>query len=125
MDSLSREQIAFKTLTWLASSTLSPHQEDNKTFPSFVLNMLHRLVLAEEHVTGRKSGMRIFLRMDVSVFQINEQFQYYVNELTRSHQTGLFMHWDKIGKMDLCIQDLSKVLHFVAYDHYVNKGFDK
>lgn len=115
--SLTREQVATKKLTWLASSSLSPHQEDSdRSFSSFVLNMLYRLVRAEELVTQRKSCMRIFVRMDVSVVERHGRFQYYVNELTRSHQTGLFLHWDTAGKMDLCIQDLSKVLHLIAYE---------
>ena len=58
--------------------------------------------------------MRLFVRMDVSVFQRQGEFHYMVNELTRSHQTGLFLHWDG-GRMDFCIQDLAKILHFKTY----------
>jgi len=57
--------------------------------------------------------MRPFLQMDVSVFQRDRKFYYMVNELTWSHQTGLFLHWDH-GKMDHCIQDLVKALHYIA-----------
>ena len=58
--------------------------------------------------------MRFFLRMDISVFQTQGKFHYNVNELTRSHQSALFMQWG-VGKMDFLIQDLAKVLHFVAF----------
>jgi len=62
--------------------------------------------------------MRIFVRMDVTVFKFKGEFHYSINELTRSHQSGLFM--DKSGgKMDFAIQELEKVLHFITYkdDH--------
>jgi hypothetical protein len=58
--------------------------------------------------------------MDVSVFERGRKFYYFVNELTRSHQAGLFLHWDAAGKMEMCIQDLAKVLHFVSYERYLN-----
>ncbi len=67
--------------------------------------------------------MRIFVRMDITVFLHQGKFQYMVNELTRSHQTGLFMHWDNTGSMDYLFQDLANVLHFIAYNdrtHRVN-----
>jgi hypothetical protein len=51
--------------------------------------------------------------MDVSVFQRDGKFHYMINELTRSHQTALFLHWDH-GRMDHCIQDLVKALHFIC-----------
>jgi hypothetical protein len=103
-------------MPWLASKTLSPHQEDiENTLPRFILDMLYRTVLAEEHFSKRRSCMRIFVRMDISVYQQQGQFHYMVNELTRSHQSALFLQYDN-GKMDLCIQDLATVLHFVAYN---------
>lgn len=116
------EQQAAGKLTTLACSNLSPLQEGQPeaSLVHFVLNMLYRLVLADEHYTARTSCMRIFLRMDISVFERNGQFHYFINELTRSHQTGLFLHWDKIGKMDFCIQDLANILHFYTYDRLIN-----
>jgi hypothetical protein len=111
-------------MPWLAATTLSPHQEDsNDTLQRFVLETLHRLIIAEEHITNRPSTMRIFVRMDISVFRNEGCFQYYINELTRSHQTGLFCHWDVAGRMDLCIQDLAKVLHYVTYQRLWNRRF--
>jgi len=113
--SLTFEERKAGTVPWLASRDLSPLQEEEeKVLPRFVLDMLYRLVTAEEFITGRRSCMRIFVRMDISVFQRKGGFNYMVNELTRSHQTALFLHWGN-GRMDLCIQDLAKVLHFVAH----------
>jgi len=113
--SLTADQRAAGTMPWLASKSLSPHQEDrDQSLTRFVLNMLYRLVLAEEIIIQRRSCMRIFTRMDIAVIQKKGSFHYTINELTRSHQTGLFFQWDS-GKMDFCIQDLAKVLHYVAY----------
>ena len=104
-----------------AAETLSPLDEDLKnTLPRFVLNMLYRLVIAEEHLTKRRSCMRIFVRMDVAVYKKDNNFHYAINELTRSHQAGLFWHW--IGTpMDYCFQELERVLHFVAYNEDVER----
>ena len=75
--------------------------------------MLSRAVLAQEFYLKKESCMRIFARMDISVYQRNGKFHYFVNELTSSHNTALFLEWDH-GSMDYAIQDLSKALHFVA-----------
>jgi hypothetical protein len=108
-------------MPWLAGNTLSPHQEDiDKTLPQFVLNMLSRVITAEEHFTKRRSCMRLFVRMDVSVFQRQREFHYIINELTRSHQTALFQQWDS-GSMEMCIQDLAKTLHYVTYQDVVER----
>jgi len=63
--------------------------------------------------------MRIFTRMDVTVLRHEEKFHFVVNELTRSNEAGLFLHWDR-GEMDLCIQDLAKVLHFISFTDAVD-----
>ena len=101
------------------ATSLSPHEEDDleQTLCYFVLNMLYRLIMAEEFITKRSSCMRIFVRMDISVCQHDGKLHYMVNELTRSHQTGLFMQtqWDHLGKMDLCLEELKNVLHFIVY----------
>jgi len=65
--------------------------------------------------------MRIFVRMDIAVFLHEGKFQYTVNELTRSHQTGLFMHWDNTRGMDYLFQDLANVLHFIASNDRVKR----
>jgi hypothetical protein len=99
------------------ATSLSPHEEDDleQTLVYFVLNMLYRLIIAEEFITKRSSCMRIFVRMDISVCQHNGKLHYVVNELTRSHQTSLFMQWDDLGRMDLCLEELKNLLHFIVY----------
>lgn len=124
LSSLTQEEMNSRTMPNLAATSLSPHEEDvENTLPQFILNMLYRLIVAEEHITNRPSTMRIFVRMDISVYKNEGKFHYFINELTRSHQTGLFMHWDISGRMELCIQELEKVLHFVAYQRQFNKNF--
>ena len=113
--STAKDQRTSDMLLGLASGTLSLHEEDtNNTLQQFALNMLYRLILAEEHFSKRPSCMRIFVRMDISVLQTEGKFHYMINELTHSHQTGLFLHWGG-SNMDYSIQDLANVLHFVAH----------
>ena len=64
--------------------------------------------------------MRIFVWMDVSVYQHKKKFQFYINELTRSHQTSLFMQWGS-GNMDLGLQDMANILHFVTHTDMVDR----
>jgi hypothetical protein len=120
--SLTQEDRKSNNRTWLAANSLSPHKVPiENSLPEYALNLLSRLVAAEEFYTKRRSCMRIFVRMDISVFQREGKFHYMVNELTRSHQTGLFMHWDRMGHMDSLILDLANVLHFVAYNDRVKR----
>jgi hypothetical protein len=67
----------------------------------------------EEVIIGRRSPMRIFVRMDVSGYQSEKKFEYVINELTRSHQTALFLKWDS-GRMDHLFTELANSLHFLA-----------
>lgn len=87
------------------------------TYPDFVLSMLGKLVLAEERRYKRFSGLRIFARMDVSVFRHSEtgKYQYFVNEVGRAHSTHLFHNYvDESGIGDHMITNLVKLLHYSA-----------
>lgn len=98
----------------LASAALSPYQvEIDSSIRHYALKMLDRLIIADEFHMKRRSCFRIFVRMDISVFQCKGKFQYMVNELTSSQHTALFLDWAH-GEMDYCIQDLSKTLHFAT-----------
>ena len=99
-----------------SADSFSPHQEviNDESFTSFTLNMLSRLVVAEEHFSKRRSCMRTFVRMDISVYQRDGMFHYMINELTRSHQTVLFMHWGGVA-MVACLEEVSRVLYYVTY----------
>lgn len=98
----------------LASSTVSVHQvEFEGSVPHYALTLLSRLVIADEFYRKQRSSFRIFVRMDISVYQHNGRFRYMVNELTSSQYTGLFLDWPK-AQMDFCLQDLTKTLHYVA-----------
>lgn len=104
-----------KTTTWLTAPELSQAQVDlEKIVERFALNMLTKLIPADEFITKQRSGMRIFLRMDISVFLADGKPHFFVNELTRDHCTGLFQAWDVNFKNELLMQELAKVLHFTT-----------
>jgi hypothetical protein len=112
---LTPEDLVTKKMPWLASPNISPHQVVlENSLEQFALNMLSRIILAQEFYMKRRSCMRLFVRMDISVFQQDGMFHYMVNELTSSQHTALFMEWG-LDHMDFCIQDLAKSLHFVAH----------
>jgi hypothetical protein len=105
----------FTEKTWLNAPELSKAQIDpEKTFELFALKMLSKLIPAEEFITNRESGMRIFVRVDASIFLAEEETHFIVNELTRSHNTDMFNHWDEAFKNELLVQELAKVLCFVS-----------
>ena len=61
-------------------------------FEHYALTILGKILLLEERQTGRMSGLRMFCRLDVSVFreQATGKHSFFVNEITRAHSTGLF-----------------------------------
>jgi hypothetical protein len=106
-----------KTRTWLVAPELSPAQMDpDKLVERFAVRMLTKLIPADEFITKRRSGTRIFLRMDISVFLADGKPHFFVNELTRDHYTGLLQAWDVNGKNEIVIQELAKVLHFITIE---------
>jgi hypothetical protein len=118
---LTSEDRKVKKMPWLASSTVSPHQVDpEESLPYYALKMLSRLIIADEFYMKRRSDFRIFIRMDISVFQKEGKFHYMVNELTSSQHTALFMEWGH-RNMDYCLRDLSLTLHFVAQEEFSNR----
>jgi hypothetical protein len=105
-----------KKMPGLASSTISPHEVDlEESLPYFALKMLSRLVTVDEFYMKRRSDFRIFVRMDISVFQREGKFEFMVNELTSSQHTTLFLEW-RARNMDHCIWDLGLTLHFAAQE---------
>jgi hypothetical protein len=76
--------------------------------------MLTKLVPADEFITKQRSGMRIFLRMDISIFLADGTPRFFVNELTREHCTSLFQAWDRASRTEVMIQEFAKLLHFAA-----------
>jgi hypothetical protein len=82
--------------------------------------MLGKLILAEERCSGRFSALRIFCRIDVSVFRdcsgdvdldSDSGFKYVVNEVDRTLNTCLYYAMNKPGgAADMMFVHLSKIL---------------
>jgi hypothetical protein len=103
-------------MPWLVASAISPHEVDlEKSLPFFALILLSRVILAEEFYLKRRSCFRIFVRMDISVYQQEGKFHYMVNELTSSQHTALFTDWG-LSNMDFCIQKIAKSLHLISQE---------
>lgn len=79
--------------------------------------MLSKLIPAEEFITHRRSGMRVFVRVDASVFLAEGEPHFVLNELTRSHNTDMFNHWDLFYKNELLVQELAKALCFLTIEN--------
>jgi len=91
--------------------------EDQSTeWQEYVLGMVSKLIQAEEHTSGILSGLRVYCRLDVSVFwdEIGNRHQFFTNEITRGHCSGLFSHWDKENRMMTVFKSMSKSLHFLV-----------
>ena len=65
--------------------------DPERSYEKYVLDMLGKMVLAEEAQYGAVSGLRLFGRWDVSVcrHKATGKYQYFVNEVTRSWDTCL------------------------------------
>lgn len=88
--------------------------DPERSYEKYVLDMLGKMVLAEEAQYGAVSGLRLFGRWDVSVcrHKATGKYQYFVNEVTRSWDTCLFHHHsDPEGMGDFLLSHLAKLLH--------------
>lgn len=73
--------------------------------------------MAEEvRYLGHFSTLRLFCRMDVSVFfdKQSKTYRYVVNEVTRAYLCGMFAHWDLNGHGETLCRALSGSIHYVA-----------
>lgn len=102
----------------LGGSHLSVTFYDDKTsFDRFALRTLAKLIKAEEFTISQPSGLRIFVRLDVSVFVKSgaNECQFVVNEVTRGHNVGFWSAWCTDKEMDTMLQELSYTLFFLTY----------
>ena len=82
---------------------------------NYVLNILARVISLEEKRIGRMSGLRVFCRMDVSVYRTTSgDHRYFVNEITRTHGTALFPKWDSNNRLGYLFKSMSNVLHYIS-----------
>ena len=98
-------------------SEVGLYEYDNidSSLDNFALNILARVVALEERVMGRMSGLRVFCRLDVSVYQEkNGDHKYFVNEITRTHGAALFPQWDSKKRLDSLFTNLSDTLHYIS-----------
>ena len=82
----------------------------------FALQILARVVLLEEKRFMRVSSMRVFCRMDISIFckQDNGRHYYFVNEITWTHSAALFPQWDTNSRLNNLFSHISNILHYLA-----------
>jgi hypothetical protein len=66
-----------------------------KAFQHFITQTYRGLIQADESILkiGRLSDLRVFCRLDVSVFRNKGSYSYFINEVEASHGTGLFLHY--------------------------------
>jgi hypothetical protein len=96
--------------------SMEDFDDPKNMFEHYALMILGKTILLEERVTGRMSGLRVFCRLDISVFREREtgKHSFFVNEITRSHGTALFVEWITHGLTDPFFHHLSDILHLVA-----------
>jgi hypothetical protein len=89
---------------------------EESNFNIYVLQMLSRIIQLEERKMGRMSGLRIFVRLDVSIYLEKKtgKHKYFVNEITRSHGAALFSKWDSKGQLHQLYTHMSKTLQIIA-----------
>jgi len=97
-------------------------EEEMARFVQFVEETVKGLVELEERKNGRRSGLRVFCRLDVGVFEdVKERGEgggrredfYVVNKVTRSHGCGLFMR-HAAGETESLIEILGNMLAAMA-----------
>ena len=104
-------------VTWLYSNQESLTQiSQEQGFVDWVLTMLGRLVDADEYLSGHASGLRTFVRLDVGVYRnaSTGDFQYFINEMSKGINVGLYMQWVNDLDQHFFFSELSHTLHFLA-----------
>jgi hypothetical protein len=94
-------------------------------YEKFVLDMMGKMVLAEEHQYGMVSGLRVFARWDVSVFRNVDscKYEYFVSEITRSWSTCLFQpEASPTGMGNLMLLHLAKLLHHLSVTKFLKNS---
>jgi hypothetical protein len=89
--------------------------DNNHGYEKYLLEMLGKMVLAEEAQYGAVSGLRLFGRWDISVFRHRDtgKYKYFVNEVTRSWDTCLFhLYAEPKGITDFFFLHLAQLLHY-------------
>jgi len=82
--------------------------------------MLGKLIIAEEQCSGRVSSLRIFCRLDISLYRDisrdgGQGYKYVVNEVNRTFSTCLFYnHSQPNGMGDGLFWHLAQALQHVA-----------
>lgn len=87
----------------------------DSSLEKYALDILGRVIALEEKKFGRMSALRVFCRLDVSIYlEKNGDHKYFVNEITRTHGAGLFPQWDSNQKLDLLFIQMSNTLHYIS-----------
>jgi hypothetical protein len=95
---------------------LTQLENTNSNLDYFTLRILARVIALEERRTGRMSGLRVFCRMDISIYRATERgdHQYYVNEITRTHGGALFPKFDSNKRLNNLFNHMSNILHHIS-----------
>lgn len=90
--------------------------DSNERLDIFALRTLARVIALEERKTGRMSGLRVFCRVDVSLYRESEggSHRYFVNEITRTHGAALFPNWDVENRLGFLFNHMSNTLHYIS-----------
>lgn len=93
--------------------------EGIKELDEFVVGTVKELLRIEERGNRgmeRMSGLRVFCRVDISVFQVESgEWEYYVNEIDRTHNASLFARADANMAKNVMQQSLSAMRSMYHY----------
>ena len=82
----------------------------------FVLLSLTNIIQLEEKQLDRLSGLRVFCRLDMSIFQEQDsgEHHYFVNKIMRTHSAALCPHWDTNNRLNYLFTHMSNILHHMS-----------
>jgi hypothetical protein len=92
---------------------LVEQQRGNQELINFAMKSLKALIKQEEQGGNAKSNLRFFCRMDIGVMTNKSKYHYFVNGLSRSWDTAMFMTGDNsqlVQKQDYICQEFVRHL---------------
>lgn len=113
--------------TWLADNDHDPSQLTAE-FDKWVLQTLEKLIIIEEDESELTSSLRVFVRLDVSVFYDarTRTHRWFVNEVTRSHDTCLWLQvldeHNRLEALNAIVNRLNEAFYHAVSTRLLCKG---